>query len=118
MRFSILSACAAVFMLSVGAQAATDCRAPYEPDVPAHFETKDQLMAVYAEVKDFITVKSPEFLECLDIMRKEVDSSADDSGAQLAVIDQRHNENVEAQGAVKNRFDAAYKIWKEENPEE
>ena len=118
MKFSILSACAAVFMLSVGAQAATECRAPYEPDVPAHFETKDQLMAVYAEVKDFVTVKSPEFLECLDVMRKEVDSSADDADAQLAAIDQRHNENVEAQEAVNNRFKAAYAIWKKEHPEE
>ncbi len=118
MKFSILSACVAVFMLSSGAQAATECRAPLEPDVPMHFDTEEQLMSVYAEVKDFITVKSPEYLECLGVMRSQVDSAADDADAQIADIDQRHNDNVDAQSAVKNRFDAAYKIWKEAHPKE
>lgn len=118
MKFSILSACAAVFMLSLGAQAATDCRAPLEPDIPLRFETEEQLMAVYAEVKAFITEKSPEYLECLNVMRSQVDSAADDVDAQIADIDQRNNDNVDAQLAVKNRFDAAHKIWKKEHPEE
>lgn len=118
MKFSILSACAAVFMLSLGAQAATECRAPLEPDVPIHFETEEQLMSVYEEVKDFIAVKSPEYLECLDVMRSRIDSAADDADAQIADIDQRHNDNVDAQSAVKNRFDAAHKIWKKEHPKE
>lgn len=118
MKFSILSACAALFMLSVGAGAAIDCRAPFEPDIPVRFETEEQLMAVYAEVKDFITVKSPEYLACLDAVRSGIDSDADDADAQTAMIDQKNNDNVDAQLAVKNRFDAAYKIWKDEHPEE
>lgn len=117
MKFTILSACAALFMLSVGAQAAEECRAPYEPDIPVRFETEEQLMAIYAEVKDFITVKSPEYLACLDVMRGKIDPAADDADAQTAAIDQLNNDNVDAQNAVKNRFDAAYAIWKEEHPE-
>lgn len=118
MKVTILAACAAVFMLSVGAQAAMECKAPFEPDIPTHFETEEQLMSVYAEVKDFITMKSPEFLECLDALRAQVDPDAEDADAQIADIDRRNNDNVDAQMAVKNRFDAAYKIWKKEHPKE
>ena len=118
MKFSILSACAAIFMLSAGAQAEMECKAPFEPDIPVRFETEEQLMAVYAEVKDFIQVKSPEYLSCLDALRAQVDPDAEDSDAQIASIDQRNNDNVDAQRAVKNRFDAAYKIWKVEHPKE
>lgn len=117
MKFTILSACAAVFMLSVGAQAAMECKAPYEPDIPERFETEEQLMATYAEVKVFVQEKSPEHLECLAAMRKGIDPAADDADAQKAAIDQRHNDNVDAQNSVNNRFRAAYAIWKEEHPE-
>lgn len=116
MRFSILGAFAALFLMSVSAQAATDCRAPMEPDVPARFETEEQLMSTYGEVKDFIVTKSPKFLECLDVMRGEIDPAADDADARKAAIDQEHNDNVDAQTAVKARFDAAHAIWKQENP--
>ncbi len=117
MRIAILSACAAVFMLSVGAQAATECRAPYEPDVPERFGAEAQMMSIYGEVKEFITVKSPEFLACLEVMRGKIDPAADNAAAQKAAIDQRHNDNVDAQSAVNNRFKAAHAIWQEENPD-
>lgn len=116
MRFSIISACAAVFLMSVSAQAATECRAPMEPDVPARFETEEELMSTYGEVKDFIITKSPEFLECLDVMRDEVDPTAEDAADKTAKIDQRHNDNVDAQASVKARFDASHAIWKQEHP--
>ena len=116
MKFSILSAVAAVFLMSASAQAATECRAPMEPDVPARFETETELMSTYGEVKDFIITKSPGFLECLDVMRGEIDSSADDADARKAAIDQQHNDNVDAQTSVKARFDAAHAIWKQEHP--
>lgn len=116
MKFSIISACAAVFLMSASAQAATECRAPMEPDIPARFETEEELMSTYGEVKTFITTKSPAFLECLDVMRGEVDSKSEDAAARTATIDQRHNENVDAQSSVKASFDAAHKIWKQENP--
>jgi uncharacterized membrane protein len=115
MKLSILSACAAVLLMSVSAQAATECRSPMEPDIPARFETEEELMSVYSEVKDFIVTKSPEFLECLDVMRAEIDQEADDAAAKEAAIDQQHNDNVDAQTAVKERFDVAHAIWKKEN---
>lgn len=116
MKLSILGACAAVLLMSVSAQAATECRAPMEPDIPARFETEEELMSVYGEVKDFIVTRSPEFLECLDKMRGEIDQEAEDAGAREAAIDQHHNDNVDAQTAVKERFDAAHQIWKKEHP--
>ena len=116
MKLSILSACAAVLLMSFSAQAAIECRAPMEPDIPARFETEEELMSIYGEVKDFIVTRSPEFLGCLDKMRAEVDQDAEDADARMAAIDQQHNDNVDAQTAVKERFDAAHKIWKKEHP--
>lgn len=116
MRFSILGVCAAVFLMSASAQAATECRSPMEPDIPARFETETELMSTYGEVKDFIVTKSPAFLECLDVMRGEIDPTAEDAAARTSKIDQQHNDNVDAQTSVKARFDAAHAIWKQENP--
>lgn len=116
MRFSIISACAAVFLLSVSAQAANECRAPMEPDIPARFETKEQLMSVYEEVKDFNLVKSPQYIECIDGLIAAVDPDAEDADAQIAALNQLNNDNFEAQTSVKARWDAAYGIWKEEHP--
>lgn len=117
MKNSLISACAAVMLMTTGAAAATECRAPYEPAIPERFETEDQLMATYNEVKSFVQIKSPEFLECLDVMRSEVSPDAEDAAARVAEIDKKHNDNVDAQNAVNNRFTAAYAIWKEEHPE-
>lgn len=117
MRVSILSAVTAVFLMSFSAQAADECRVPMEPHVPDRIETKEQLMEVYNGVKDFNMVKSPEYIECLDVLIARVDPKADDAAAQIAAINQLNNDNVEAQAAVKARWDAAYGLWKEEHPE-
>jgi hypothetical protein len=116
MKISLISACAAVMLITTGAAAEMECRAPYEPSIPERFETEDQLMATYGEVKDFVQTKSPDYLACLDAKRSAVDTSADDVKSQLAAIDQEHNDNVDSQNAVNNRFRAAHTIWKEENP--
>ena len=116
MKFSIISACAALMLVATGASAQMECRAPYEPSVPERFETEEQLMATYEEVKSYVA-KSTEYIGCLDAMRSSVDPAAEDKKEQQKAIDLRNNENVDSQNAVNNRFKAAYAIWKEENPE-
>ena len=117
MKFSLLSAIFAVMFMTVGAHAADECRAPFPPAVPDAFETEEQLMAVYEEVKDFVQVKSPAYLECLDTLRQKVDPQADDSAAQMAAIDEKHNANVADQEEVSGKFNKAYKAWKAAHPE-
>ena len=107
---------AALFIATTGAQAVDQCRAPFAPEVPDTFETEEQLYAVYAEVKDFVQVKSPAYLECLDTLRNKIDPSAEDAATQKAALDEKHNANVNEQEDVGARFNTAYKAWKEANP--
>ena len=115
MKKQIVSAMAGVLLMSTGALA-DECVTPTEPNVPERFETEDQLMATYEEVKAYVTHASPEFLACLEGQIEEINPDADNAAAQKAELERRHNENVDTQNAMNNRFKAAHTIWKEENP--
>lgn len=117
MKFSILSAVIAAFMFTVGAFAEeTECRAPYEPEVPDRFETYDEALASNQAVKKFVT-ESKVYLDCLDFKRTQIDPDAEDAAEQEAKIIDAYNSNVDTQQALANRFKAAYEKYKAEHPE-
>ena len=111
----LLGALAGVAIFASSAMA-EDCVAPEAPTVPDRFETEEELMAVYGEVKTFVTEKSVAYLECLDKEIGAINPDADNADERKAALEEAYNDNVDTQNAVNNRFKAAYGVWKKENP--